>query len=205
MSDIEEITQLLLHERQARDRGWWDRMAACYHADSRVEASWFSGTGAEFVEYSRNSSPNGPVGSHRLSPPVVYVNADRGVVELPMTLEVRAVINGVAVDGSAAARMLDRVRRDEDGWKIQTVTAIFERDTLTPVVPGTALDIDQHELDRYREPCRFLAYLVSRQGLTPRHDVYGDDQPDRVATLYRAAFDWLEAASDNELEGRHTP
>lgn len=208
MSDIEEITQLLLHERQARDRGWWDRMAACYHRDSHVEASWFSGTGAEFVECSRNSSPSGPVGTHRLSPPVIHVNVDRAVVELPMTLEVRAVINGVAADGCSAARMLDRVRRDKDGWKIQTITAIFERDTLTPAVPGTTLDIDPRQLDQYREPCRCLAYLVSRQGLTPSDDVHGDDQPDRVAALYRAAFDWLdgnEAASENEPEGGHLP
>lgn len=208
MSDTEEITQLLLYERQARDRGWWDRMAACYHPDSHVEASWFCGTAAEFVERSRNSSPSGPVGTHRLSPPVIHVNADRAVAELPMVLEVRAVITGVAADGFSAARMLDRVRRDEDGWKLQTVTAIFERDTLTPAVPGTTLDIDQHQHNQYREPCRCLAYLVSKQGLTPRDDVYGDDRPDRVAALYQAAFDWLagtETATGNEPEGRHTP
>lgn len=208
MSDIEEITQLLLHERQARDRGWWDRMAACYHRDSHVEASWFSGTGTEFVERSRASSPNGPVGTHRPSPPVVHVNADRAVAELPMVLEVRAMINGVAADGFSAARMFDRLRRDEDGWKIQTVTAIFERDTLVPAVPGTTLDIDQQQLARFREPCRCLAYLLSRQGLTPSDDVYGDDEPDRVAALYQAAFDWLdgnEATSGNEPEGRHIP
>ena len=70
-------------------------MAACYHSDSHVEASWFCGTGAEFVERSRNSSPSGPVGTHRLSPPVIHVNGKRAVVELPMALEVRAVINGV--------------------------------------------------------------------------------------------------------------
>lgn len=208
MRDVEEITQLVLHERQARDRGWWDRMAACYHPDAHVEASWFSGTGAEFVERSRTSSQNGPVGTHRLSPPVIHVNADRAVVELPMALEVRTVINGVAADGVSAARMLDRVRRDEDGWKIQTVTAIFERDTLTPAAPGTVLDIDRHQLNRYREPYRCLAYLLSRQGLTVSDDVYGDDQPDRVAALYRAACDWLDgndAAAGNEPEGRHTP
>lgn len=205
MSDIEEITQLLLHERQARDRGWWDRMAACYHPDSHVETSWLSGTGAEFVERSRNSSPNGTVGTHRLSPPVIHVNADRAVVELLMTLEVRTVLNGVAADGLAAARMLDRVRRDEHGWKIQTITAIFERDTLTPAVPGTTLNIDRHEINQFRESCRCLAYLVSRQGLTPSDDVYGDDQPDRVAALYQAAFDWLdgnETATGHKSEGR---
>ena len=30
MSDITTITQLVLQERQARDRGWWDRMRSCF-------------------------------------------------------------------------------------------------------------------------------------------------------------------------------
>lgn len=28
MDDVTEITQLVLKERQGRDRGWWEQMAA---------------------------------------------------------------------------------------------------------------------------------------------------------------------------------
>ena len=192
MSDVEEITQLLLHERQARDRGWWGRMAASYDVDSLIEVSWLKGTGAEFVEWSRATSKGGrPPGAHRLSPPVIDVKGDRGVAELPMNMAVRTLIAGVAADVSSALRVLYRLRRGEDGWKIQTATAIYERDTLTPVVPGTMLAIDEDELNRLREPYRFLAYVLTLEGLSPGGGLYGDDQPERVAELYQAAFGWL--------------
>lgn len=193
MSDVEEIAQLLLHERRARDRGWWDRMAACYHVDSLVEVSWLKGTGAEFVERSRATAKGGrPPGTHRLSPPVIDVNGDRGVVELPMNMVVRTLIKGVAADVNSTLRVLYRVRRGEDGWKIQAATAIYERDTLTPVVPGTTLAIDEDRLNTFREPYRFLAYILTLEGLSPGDGLYGDDQPEQVAELYRAAFGWLD-------------
>ena len=49
MDDVTEITQLVLRERQGRDRGWWAQMADCFHPDSRVTLSWFDGPGSEFV------------------------------------------------------------------------------------------------------------------------------------------------------------
>src|ERR1700753_3238229 len=49
MDAVTEISQLLLGERQARDRGWWDRMRAAYAPDSAVRLSWFPGTGPELV------------------------------------------------------------------------------------------------------------------------------------------------------------
>jgi len=29
MNDIAEVTQVVLRERRARDRGWWDQMREC--------------------------------------------------------------------------------------------------------------------------------------------------------------------------------
>jgi hypothetical protein len=37
MSDATEITQLFMHERQGRDRGWFDQMRAAYRPDSIYE------------------------------------------------------------------------------------------------------------------------------------------------------------------------
>src|ERR1700749_3477021 len=53
MDAVTEISQLLLGERQARDRGWWDRMRAAYAPDSTVRLSWFQGTGPDFVAASQ--------------------------------------------------------------------------------------------------------------------------------------------------------
>lgn len=198
MSDIEEISQLILRERQARDQGWWDRMADYYHADSLIEVSWFKGTGAEFIEQSRKTANGGrPPGTHRLSPPAVHLNGDRAFAEVPMALEQRLRVDGVAADLVAAVRVLYRIRRAKTDWKIQATVCVYGRDTLTAVVPGTTIDIDEEKLNRYREPYRFLAYCLTKDGHTVTDDLYGDDEPERIAQLYQAAFDWLQ-----EKEGR---
>ena len=47
--DVALITQVVLAERQGRDRGWWDQMLAAYWPDSTVRLSWYTGDGAGFV------------------------------------------------------------------------------------------------------------------------------------------------------------
>jgi hypothetical protein len=47
--DVIANTQLVLHEREARDRGWWRQMHECYHADAEVHVAWFEGTAAAFT------------------------------------------------------------------------------------------------------------------------------------------------------------
>lgn len=64
MSDVTAITQLILRERQGRDRGWWDRMRAAFRPDSVVRLSWFSGTGPEFVRRSEEMSARGDLSVH---------------------------------------------------------------------------------------------------------------------------------------------
>ena len=29
---IADLVQVVAHEREGRDRGWWDQMAGCYHS-----------------------------------------------------------------------------------------------------------------------------------------------------------------------------
>ncbi|GGF17586.1 hypothetical protein [Subtercola lobariae] len=60
MNDISEVTQLVLRERQARDRGWWGQLAECYADDSHVKVSWFDGNGADFVTESTASISSTP-------------------------------------------------------------------------------------------------------------------------------------------------
>jgi hypothetical protein len=73
----DEIVQLVLRERQSRDRGWYDQMADCFAEDSVVEMSWFQGSGADFVRATRDmveprrlrSAPSQPAdGPHRRGP-----------------------------------------------------------------------------------------------------------------------------------------
>lgn len=192
----DEVTQLVLRERQSRDRGWYDRMADCFADDSVVDMSWFDGSGAEFVRESRRMSEGGWGGRsvHRLSPPAVRVRGDRALAELPLAIEFRITVGGTEADLTSYARSQYRARRIDGTWRIARITSIYERDTLTPSVPGTQLDIDPEEFAGYRPSYRCLAWYQGRLGIDLRPDLLGDDRPEDVARQYEAEADWLAGA-----------
>ena len=195
MSDIDRITQLILHERQGRDRGWWDQMDACFHPDSVVSLSWFNGSGADFVARSRAMSQGGLWPLHRMSPPVVHVNGSRAFVEAPASVEVRFLIGGVEAELISYSRLLYRVEQRAGAWKILGLVAIYERDTLAPAVPGTTLGVDVARFSQFRPSYRCLAYHISLRGLPAPDDLYGDDRPERSNALYGRLLEWLRSGT----------
>jgi SnoaL-like domain len=193
IADTEAVTQLVLRERESRDRGWWDDMADCFSADSVVDMSWFTGPGAEFVARSREMSAGGWGGLsvHRLSPPAVRVRGDRALAELPIVIEFRIEADGVEADLLSCARSQYRAQRTDGVWRIARITSVYEKDTLTPSVPGTQLSIDPAEFTVFRPSYRCLAWRESRLGRPLRSDLLGDDQPEPVARQYETEVAWL--------------
>ncbi|MEU1624912.1 nuclear transport factor 2 family protein [Streptomyces sp. NPDC020096] len=191
MSAITEVTQLVLHERQARDRSWWDQMRECFTPDSTVRLSWFRGSGADFVTGSQQMAEKGDATTHRLSPPTVDVHGSRAFVELPAAIEMRTTLDGTQVDLTSHARLLYRAERRADRWQIVSLDPVYERDTLVPSVPDTTLKVDRAALAEYRPPYRMLSYVFGRLGYDVSDDLYGDDRREQVAELYRSAFIWL--------------
>ncbi|MFJ8582929.1 nuclear transport factor 2 family protein [Micromonospora sp. NPDC093277] len=181
-------TQLVLREREARDRGWWELARDCFHPDSTVAISWFSGSGPDFVAASRRLTAAGENTTHRLGPPVVHLGGARAVVVLPMTLNSRPVVDGV--DVTVGVRLLYRTERRRGRWRISAMSAIYERDALAPAVPGRSVPIAPGDLAGYRPSYRMLSWSFARQGIPVDQDLLGDDQPERVAAAYRDAFLW---------------
>ncbi|MEU8699553.1 nuclear transport factor 2 family protein [Streptomyces sp. NPDC048680] len=100
----DDIARLVLRERQSRDRGWYEEMADCFADDSVVEMSWYSGSGAGFVEATRTMAGRGDLAVHRLGPPTVRVDRDRALVELPLVIEWRIDVGGVEADLASSCR-----------------------------------------------------------------------------------------------------
>ncbi|MFF3208059.1 nuclear transport factor 2 family protein [Streptomyces sp. NPDC002962] len=193
--DVTAVAQLVLHERQGRDRAWWDAMRQCYAPDSAVRISWFRGSGPEFVDQSERMAGRGDRAVHRLGPPVVDVHGERALVELPAVIEVATELDGAEVVLTSCTRLLYRAARSEGDWKIVSLDPVYERDSLTPAVPGTEIRLDLDEVGRYRKPYRFLTHVLERRGYGIGDDLYGDDRPDEVVRLYQDAHDWLNLSN----------
>jgi hypothetical protein len=192
-ADAQAVAQLVLRERQSRDRGWWDDMASCFTPGAVIDMSWFTGPASEFVRLTRERSANGVWGRHRLSPPAVRVISDRARAELPLGIEFRTTIDGIEADLVSYARSQYRAERRDGEWRIARITSIYERDTLTPATPGTALALDPAELTQFRPSYRSLAWYFNQAGTPLGGDLLGDDRPAEVAHHYETEHAWLLA------------
>ncbi|GAA1011044.1 hypothetical protein Aple_057210 [Acrocarpospora pleiomorpha] len=190
-SDVETVTQLVLHERQGRDRRWWDQMRAQYWPDATVHLSWFEGGAYENVDLSEAMNANGSVSTHRLSPLVVHVIGDRAIAELPTVIEAPITINDVDVVLMSSLRIQYRALRRDSEWRLLRLDTIYERDHLVVTTPGESVHVDAAELAPFRKPYRLLAWFLAARGYAVLDDLLGDDRPDEVAAFYERERRWL--------------
>lgn len=189
--DIETIAQLVLRERQGRDRGWWDRMRDQYWPDATVHLSWFTGTAHDFIDASADMIGRGDLSTHRLSPVVVDVEGDRALVEAPAGIEVATTIGETSAVLTSYTRIQYRALRRDGEWRLFGLDTIYERDMLVAAVPGETITVDAAELAPFRKPYSLLAWLLSSRGYSVADDLFGDDRPDEVAAFYDREHRWL--------------
>ncbi len=194
--DRAAVADLVQTERAARDQGQWDRMAACFHADSVVSLSWIETSGPAFVEASRAAFAAGVRHLHQMSPTLVRLKGDRALAETGCVIQLPGAIGGVAVTVTCQARLFARVERRGDGiWRIAALRPHYFRDALTADLPGQVPVIEAGRLANYRESYRFLSYLLDETGKTPRADLAGADRPDLAAAAEARESTWLGGAA----------
>lgn len=188
------VTAVVLRERWARDRARWQELASCYSEESTVKVSWFAGSGREFVAASEDMAARGTLTRHRLAAPVVRVNRRRALVELPAGIETRARIEGVEVDLVSYARLQYRLERIDEEWLIVSLDSIYERDTISPVIPGDPIALNRERLPGLRASYGLLACVLEDAGFAVDTELLGDDRPEDVEALYRSQDAWLADA-----------
>ena len=185
-----EAVQVVLRERETRDRHWWDDMRACFADESTVTLTWYDGSGHGFVDGSIEMAERGQASRHRISPPVVRLAGERAVISLPIGIESYPDVEGVDCVMTTYARHLYRLERFADVWKIVQLNAIYERDEIFPSVPGATVRIDSSELEGLRRPYRLLAWNLGRHGYDVSQELPADDRPEHVSRVYGEAFEW---------------
>ncbi len=190
LHDIVAIQLLICTERADRDREQWSAMRSAYTDDAIVRVTWFAGTIDDYVRSSRDPEWDSTAAQshHRLSPSVITVDGDRALAVTPARVELRLAVDDVVVDLVACVRLVSRVLRTAEGWKLASMDAIYDKDTITPVHPGDHLDITAAMTAPYRSSYRFLAY--GARGHLP-DDIPGDDRPELVTALMHHAETWL--------------
>ena len=189
-ADVSAVSQLVLRERVSRDLGLWEQMRDCFHDDSVVRISWFSGSGPEFVRRSIEMAERSVQASHRLGPILVTLAGDRAIAQLALTVDIPFILNGIEVMMSSHTRLLLRAERRESVFRISGFDAIYLRDEITPAIPGQTVVVDPEALKAFRPTYRLLSYCLSSQGFPVRNDLVGVDRPDLVDALVCEIYGW---------------
>jgi hypothetical protein len=184
------ITQLVLAERECRDLGRWERMKACFHSDAVVRISWFSGSGHDFVDASRDMARRGTLAKHRLGPVSVRISGQRAVATLSCTIDIPAVLEGVALLLSSHARVFYRTEYRNGMWGLSSFEVFYLRDELVAQVPGEVVPVKAAQLAGYRQSYRFMSHVLASNGFTVRDDLAGEDKPETVEALCREIYGW---------------
>ena len=189
-ADTTVIAQLTLLERDCRDQQRWDRMRECFHPDSLVRLSWFTGSGWDFVAGSIDMARRGVLAKHRLGPPLVRLSGDRAVATFAGVIDIPTALSGIEAQLSSHARFIYRAERRGQAWKIAGFDAVYVRDELVASIPGQLLRVSADELARFRPSYRMLSYVLSSQGYTVDSGLAGEDRPETVQALENEIFAW---------------
>ena len=201
MSSNEEIFALIAKERQCRVTHHIEELADCYYSDATVTTSWTTGSVSVKDSLSGGKAPvddpECPIVS-RIAYPIVHRNGNRAYVEVPQTTMRWVYVNGAKAVLTCYMRLIYRVEKREDEWKISDFRSIYESDMLTPEIPSTDLHLDPAELAGLRHAYRYLAFVDDN--VSP--DLPGIDRPEEVSRLYETLEQWLndETASVQLLD-----
>jgi hypothetical protein len=165
-----------------------------WHPDGRMMATWFQGTGDEFIQVSREGFERGVRILHFLGGMSIDVSGERAIAQTKMTISQRGLVEGVPCDVVCTGRFFDFLSKDTGRWTIVLRQPIYERDRLDSVLPGPAPKLDSALLDSFPEGYRHLAYLQTRIGYPVKRDMPGLTGPE-VKALYERGADWLQGDS----------
>jgi hypothetical protein len=173
-----------------RDAGDWDRFATVWHDDGWMTATWFQGPASKFIEVSRAGFDRGVSILHFLGGFTCDIAGTRAISQTKMTINQRAMVDGLEVDVVCTGRFYDFLEKRDDRWAIVRRQPIYEKDRMDPVEPSRRLMLDVTVLAKFPEGYRHLGYLQTKNGFTVKGNLPGL-RGQAVETLYAEGRAWL--------------
>jgi hypothetical protein len=193
LADRRQIRDLLENWVVWRDAGDWERFRQVWHPDGRMMATWFQGSGDEFIRVSQEGWARGVSILHFLGGISIEVIGSRAISQTKMTISQRGDVEGVTCDVVCTGRFYDFLEKRNDRWGIVLRQPIYEKDRIDPVSPAAKLELDAALLARFPEGYRHLAYMQTRIGYTVKPDMPGLKGKE-VEQLYGRGAAWLRGA-----------
>lgn len=173
------------------DGGDWERFRSVWHDDGRMMATWFQGTGDEFVAARRAAFENDVMILHTMGGSSIDLADNRAIAQSRMTISQRGPIHGVVCDVVCMGRFYDFLEKRDDRWAIVLRQPIYEKDRVDPVDPSASLKLDPELLARFPQGYRHLAYHQTDIGYDVKPDMPGLKGPE-VEALYARGARWLD-------------
>lgn len=190
-ADIAAVTQVVLYEREARDRGWWGQMRATYWPEAEVNLMWHQGSASDFIARSAALFDAGARPLHHMYSPVVHVSGARAHVEAPTVTWTTWDIDGTSGNLNTHMRLNYQLERRGVEWRIVRFDCVYEYATLTPAVPGESIVVPADELAGFRSSYAILGWHQVRRGVAVDGDQLGADRPEQLDEFYASTRDWL--------------
>ena len=173
-----------------RDSGDWERFRTVWHPEGRMMATWFQGTGDEFIEMNKAGFKKGVRILHFLGGTSVDLSGHRAVTQTKMTISQRAPVEGVVCDDLCTGRFYDLLEKRDGRWGMVLRQPIYEKDRVDPLDPSASLRLDPELLARFPAGYRHLAYIQTQLGFTVKKDMPGLTGA-AVEALYKRGAGWL--------------
>jgi hypothetical protein len=173
------------------DSGDWERFRTVWHDDGRMVATWFQGTGDEFVEARRAAWERNFSILHFQGGMSIDLKGDRAIAQTKMMIMQRGSVHGVVCDIVCTGRFYDFLEKRDGRWGMVLRRPIYEKDRLDPIDPSAELSLDADLLGRFPEGYRHLAYFQVDNGYKVKPDMPGLKGPE-VEKLYERGQAWLD-------------
>ncbi len=191
-SDYEKINQLIIGERLYRVTQRTEEHKNCFAENATIRTSWQSGNVNSFVGQHPAETSTENFNVNRCGGALIHLKDNRAFVEYPSTTIRSVKVNGVDAVLTSYMRLLYRVEKISDEWKIVEMISINEADELSSTIPNQDLKINPADVKNLRVSYRWLAYVRKNAGGEISNNLLGTDRSDEVKKIYDEIFMWLE-------------
>ena len=174
-----------------RDAGDWERFASVWHPEGVMMATWFQGTGPEFIRVTKEGWERGVSILHFLGGTSIDLVGTRAIAQTKMTISQRGDVEGHRCDVVCTGRFYDFYEKVDGKWLLRLRQPIYEKDRVDPIETGVKLNLDPELLGQFPEGYRHLAYIQAKIGYKVKKDMPGLTGP-VVEALYERGRQWLE-------------